>query len=215
MDPQVTVTVVPTSRMRIIAAAREQIESKGIMGLRVQDVADAAGVSVPLIYKYFGDRDGLLAQTLGSMYDEFVLKQIDGARAYFHSLENPTFEAVAVMLAIPERGDRRNQRWISLQIMAASVEIPALRAQLGIIQMATTEYLSTFLDEVQMMLTGKIHASSRPLALLVRSFAYGFTINDVLKENDVEVDNDEYITMMKDMFLHVISPDGPSEITVR
>lgn len=208
MDPQVLVTVVPTSRMRIMAAAREQIESKGIMGLRVQDVADAAGVSVPLIYKYFGDRDGLLAQTLASMYDEFVLKQIDAARLHFRSLENPTFEAVAVMLAIPEQSDRRSQRWVSLQIMAASVEIPALRTQLGIIQMATTENLATFLDEVQMQLTGKIHTSSRALALLVRSFAYGFTINDVLAENDVAVDHDVYIQMMTDMFLHVISSNS-------
>lgn len=205
MDSQVLVTVVPTSRMRIIAAARNQVETKGIMGLRVQDVADAAGVSVPLIYKYFGDRDGLLAQTLASMYDEFILKQIDAARLYFRSLENPTFEAVAVMLAIPEQGNRRSQRWISLQIMAASVEIPALRTQLGVIQMATTEYLASFLDEVQMQLAGKIYASSRALALLVRSFAYGFTINDVLADNEVEVDNDEYIQMMTAMFLHVIS----------
>lgn len=208
MDPQVLVTVVPTSRMRIMGAARAQVESKGIMGLRVQDVADAAGVSVPLIYKYFGDRDGLLAQTLGSMYDEFVLKQIDAARLYFRSLENPTFEAVAVMLAMPERTDRRNQRWVSLQIMAASVEIPALRTQLGIIQMATTENLAGFLDEIQMQLTGRIYTSSRALALLVRSFAYGFTINDVLAENDVAVDHDVYIQMMTDMFLHVISSNS-------
>lgn len=208
MDPQVLVTVVPTSRMRIMGAARAQVESKGIMGLRVQDVADAAGVSVPLIYKYFGDRDGLLAQTLGSMYDEFVLKQIDAARLYFRSLENPTFEAVAVMLAMPERTDRRNQRWVSLQIMAASVEIPALRTQLGIIQMATTENLAGFLDEIQMQLTGRIYTSSRALALLVRSFAYGFTINDVLAENDVAVDHDVYIQMMTDMFLHVISSNN-------
>lgn len=208
MDSQVLVTVVPTSRMRIMGAARAQIEDKGIMGLRVQDVADAAGVSVPLIYKYFGDRDGLLAQTLGAMYDEFVLEQIDVARAYFRSLENPTFEEVAVMLAVPEQGNRRSQRWISLQIMAASVEIPALRAQLGLIQMATTEYLASFLDEIQMQLTGKIYASSRALALLVRSFAYGFTINDVLTENDVAVDHDVYIQMMTDMFLHVISSNS-------
>ena len=213
MDPQALVDVVPTSRMRIIAAARGQIETKGIMGLRVQDVADTAAVSVPLIYKYFGDRDGLLAQTLASMYDEFILRQIDGARVYFRSLENPTLENVADMLAITRQGDRTFQRGINLQIMAASMEIPALRAHLGIIQMAIIEQLSTFIDEVQMRLMGKINAPSRSLALLVRSFTYGFALNDILEEVDASVDDAEYINLMKVMLIHVFSTDSSKPAT--
>jgi AcrR family transcriptional regulator len=213
MDPQVLVSVVPTSRMRIMAAARVQIENKGIMGLRVQDVADTAEVSVPLIYKYFGDRDGLLAQTLTSMYDEFILGQIDSARVYFRSLENPTVENVANMLAITRHADRTFQRGVNLQIMAASMEIPALRAQLGIIQMAIVEQLSTFIDEVQMQLIGKINAPSRPLALLVRSFTYGFALNDLLEEVDATVDDAEYINMMKMMIVHVFTTDHSKPAT--
>lgn len=208
MDPQVLISVVPTSRMRIMAAAKVQIETKGIMGLRVQDVADAAEVSVPLIYKYFGDRDGLLAQTLSSMYDEFILEQIDSARAFFRSLENPTIETVADMLAITGQGHRTVQRGVNLQIMAASMEIPALRSQLGITQMAIIEQLSRFIDEVQMRLMGKINAPSRPLALLVRSFTYGFALNDLLEEVDATVDDAEYINLMKAMIVHVFSTDN-------
>ena len=66
-----------TSRERILAAARREVETKGILGLRVQDVAEEAKVSVPLMYKYFGDRDGLLAEVLGDMFEEFVLESID------------------------------------------------------------------------------------------------------------------------------------------
>ena len=211
MDPQVLVSVVPTSRMRIIAAARNEVETKGIMGLRVQDVADSAGVSVPLIYKYFGDRDGLLAQTLSSMYDEFILRQIDAARTYFRSLEHPTLENVADMLAITRQGDRISQRAINLQIMAASMEIPALRAHLGVIQMAIIEQLSAFIDEVQMRLMGKINAPSRPLALLVRSFTYGFALNDILDEVDATVDDGQYINLMKAMIIHVFTTDTSTE----
>lgn len=201
------VSLVPTSRMRILAAARQEIEDKGIMGLRVQDVADTANVSVPLIYKYFTDRDGLLAQTLVSMYDEFILGQIDLARNYFYSLENPTVEHVANMLAITREGDRTMRRWINLQIMAASMEIPALRKQLGIIQMAIVEHLSSFIDEVQIRLMGRINAPSRSVALLVRSFTYGFAINDILDEHEAGVDDQEYITMMKDMIAYMFTRD--------
>ena len=202
------VSVVPTSRMRILAAARQQIEDRGILGLRVQDVADAANVSVPLMYKYFGDRDGLLAQTLVAMYDEFILNQIDLARAYFRSLENPTIEHVTNMLAITREGDRTSKRWINLQIMAASLEIPALRHQLGIVQMATLEHLTSFIDEVQIRLTGKINAPSKSVALLVRSFTYGFAINDILDEHDAGVEDSEYINMMKEMLSHIFTTEN-------
>ena len=209
-EPLGLVTVVPTSRMRILAAARQQIEEKGILGLRVQDVADAANVSVPLIYKYFADRDGLLAQTLVSMYDEFILNQIDLARAYFRSIENPTVEHVANMLAITREGDRTSKRWVNLQILTASMEIPALRHQLGIIQMAITEHLALFIDEIQIRLTGKINAPSRSVALLVRSFSYGFAINDILDEHKAGADDDEYINMMKEMLAHIFTTEKMS-----
>ena len=53
-----------TSRQRIELAAHAIIDETGIIGLRMQDVADRADVSVPLIHKYFGDRLGLLTQIL-------------------------------------------------------------------------------------------------------------------------------------------------------
>ena len=60
------------SRERIIAAAKHELHEVGILGLRVQDVAKRANTSVSLIYKYFEDRDGLLAQVLGDMHDERI-----------------------------------------------------------------------------------------------------------------------------------------------
>ncbi|MFN9954552.1 MAG: helix-turn-helix domain-containing protein, partial [bacterium] len=50
---------------RILRSAREQIAAKGILGLRVADVAAAAYSSVTQIYRYFGSREGLLARVLG------------------------------------------------------------------------------------------------------------------------------------------------------
>ena len=51
----------PTTRESILASARAEIDQYGIIGLRLSAVAEKAQVSVPLIYKYFEDRDGLLA----------------------------------------------------------------------------------------------------------------------------------------------------------
>jgi site-specific recombinase len=117
------------------------------------------------------------------------------------------------MLAITRQSDRSFQRGINLQIMAASIEIPALRVHLGITQMAIIEQLSTFIDEVQMRLMGKINAPSRSLALLVRSFTYGFSLNDILEEVDAAVDDEEYINLMKVMMVHVFSTDNSEATT--
>ena len=73
--------------------------------------------------------------------------------------------------------------------------------------MAIIEQLSVFIDEVQMRLMGKINAPSRPLALLVRSFTYGFALNDLLEEVDATVDDAQYINLMKAMIIHVFTTE--------
>lgn len=48
----------------ILDAAIAVIARRGIRGLRVEEVATAAGVAVSLLYYYFGTRDGLVRATL-------------------------------------------------------------------------------------------------------------------------------------------------------
>ena len=56
----------------IIESARREIELNGILGLRVADVAAGANYSLTQVYRYFGDRDGLLARVLGDLYEEII-----------------------------------------------------------------------------------------------------------------------------------------------
>lgn len=192
MRPQV-----PTSRERIVAAAQEQIEQKGILGLRVQDVAEKAQVSVPLIYKYFGDRDGILAEALGSMFEEMALNRLDSSQQYFLTLESPTIDDVVEMLALPEQDFRRASRWSRVQILAASMEIPALRTRLGVAQTAIYDQLTTYMDTVQKKMTGgKIVASSAALAMLVQTYSFGFILND-LEDGGSRVSDEEFMGLMR------------------
>jgi AcrR family transcriptional regulator len=58
------------SRLRLISAARaELIERNGV--LEVNSVADRAGVSVGLIYRYFGSRAGLVGAVVDDFYSRF------------------------------------------------------------------------------------------------------------------------------------------------
>ncbi|MFD6155970.1 TetR/AcrR family transcriptional regulator [Nocardia sp. NPDC060256] len=51
-------------RDSILESAARVVAQRGIRGLRVEELAEAAGVSTSLIYYHFKDRAGLLAQTL-------------------------------------------------------------------------------------------------------------------------------------------------------
>lgn len=49
---------------RILAASRSEIAARGVRGLRVENVAKRAKVSVGLVYYHFKDRAGLLNATI-------------------------------------------------------------------------------------------------------------------------------------------------------
>jgi len=203
------------SRERIVAAAQEEIELKGILGLRVQDVAERARVSVPLIYKYFGDRDGILAEALGAMFEEFVLQRLDHSEQYFLSLESPTIDDLVAMLALPRQDFRRASRWARVQILAASMEIPALRTRLGLAQTAIYDQLITFMDQVQKkMMGGQIVVSSAALAMLVHSYSLGFILND-LEDGGSRVSDEEFTHLMHAMLSGVfdLSQRAPTNLS--
>lgn len=203
------------SRERIVAAAQEEIELKGILGLRVQDVAERARVSVPLIYKYFGHRDGILAEALGAMFEEFVLQRLDHSEQYFLSLESPTIDDLVAMLALPRQDFRRASRWARVQILAASMEIPALRTRLGLAQTAIYDQLITFMDQVQKkMMGGQIVVSSAALAMLVHSYSLGFILND-LEDGGSRVSDEEFTHLMHAMLSGVfdLSQRAPTNLS--
>lgn len=190
----------PSSRERIIAAARAEVEAKGILGLRVQDVAVNAKVSVPLIYKYFIDRDGLLAEVLGEMFEEFVLEQIDASEAFFNALESPTVDDLLAVLALPQQDFRRPRRWQRMQILAASMEIPTLRARLSLVQNILHERLVAFMDNAIRRITNDAPTMScAALAMLVQSYGFGFVLNDLLEEGGGGVTDDEFASLMRAM----------------
>jgi len=191
---------IPSSRERIVAAARVEVEAKGILGLRVQDVAQNAKVSVPLIYKYFVDRDGLLAEVLGEMFEEYVLEQFDASEAFFNALESPTVDDILAVLALPQQDFRRPRRWQRMQILAASMEIPALRARLSLVQNILHERLVAFMENAIRRITNEEPTMScAALAMLLQSYGFGFVLNDLLEEGGGGVTDEQFVSLMRAM----------------
>ena len=195
-----TTTETPNARERIIAAAKHELHEVGILGMRVQEVAKLADTSVSLIYKYFEDRDGLLAQVLGDMHDEridnweklFAHALLDDAPRGEFSVEN-----LLSNLPMPN-----SEYFLALgmdraQMLAALNSNPKLRERIE----QTTQRLFTLTLKVvsNADISGKENDSfNRVTALVISSLNLIFINNDLL--GDHRVTDDEYTAFLKAIF---------------
>jgi AcrR family transcriptional regulator len=188
------------SRGRIIAAAKHELHEVGILGMRVQEVAKLADTSVSLIYKYFEDRDGLLAQVLGDMHDE----RIDNweklfAHALSDTMPRGEFSVEDLLSNLPMPN---SEYFLALgmdraQMLAALNSNPKLRERIE----QTTQRLFTLTLKVvsNADISGKENDSfNRVTALVISSLNLIFINNDLL--GDHRVTDDEYTAFLKAIF---------------
>lgn len=119
----------PLTRAKILDSARAEIDRHGIIGLRVSDVASGAQVSVPLIYKYFVDRDGLLAAVLGDWYDGFIFRYRAMIDTWIEGATSISIEEFAHLSPKPRAGDNQKDREFRLKVLATALENPQLQAR--------------------------------------------------------------------------------------
>jgi AcrR family transcriptional regulator len=196
----VTTTETPNARERIIAAAKHELHEVGILGLRVQEVAKLAETSVSLIYKYFEDRDGLLAVVLGDMHDE----RIDNWEKMFaHALLDDaprgefSVEDLLSNLPMPNSKYFLDLGMDRAQMLAALNSNPKLRERIE----QTTQRLFTLTLKVvsNADISGKENDSfNRVTALVISSLNLIFINNDLL--GDHRVTDDEYTAFLKAIF---------------
>jgi AcrR family transcriptional regulator len=108
------------SRQLILESARAEIEKNGILGLRVADVAANANYSISVIYRHFGDRDGLLAQVLGDLYEE-ILDQTSKRTADLIPPEGPlTVDQILALAPKPSEVHEWSVPRLRLQVLAVA-----------------------------------------------------------------------------------------------
>ena len=120
----------PTTRENILASARAEIDRNGIIGLRLSAVAEKAHVSVPLLYKYFEDRDGLLAVVLGDWYEGFVFQYRSMIDNWIDSAEQISLEQFAQLSPKPGAGAMQKDREFRLKVLATALENPQLHQRI-------------------------------------------------------------------------------------
>lgn len=119
------------TRDRLLASARDEIRRRGILGLRVADVAANAHYSVSVIYRHFGDRDGLLAAVLGDMYDETLDRRKATIASRIPAQGPLTLDQVVRLAPAPSEMKDSDELRIRLQILAVAATNPSLERRIA------------------------------------------------------------------------------------
>ncbi len=183
----------PTTRESILASARAEIDQYGIIGLRLSSVAEKAKVSVPLIYKYFDDRDGLLAVVLGDWYEQFVFRYQNAIDTWIDNATSITLEEFAQLSPKPRAGAMQTDREFRLKVLATALENPQLRLRVSKITNEVHSWGERTMDRaIPKLPEPDRHFDRRLFSWLLFNTMYVF--HDMLDSKPIE--DEEYISFL-------------------
>lgn len=183
-----------TSEELILQSAREELARTGILGLRVASVAEGAHCSITNIYRYFGDRDGLLARVLGDMYEEFTAAAVATFMARLNDHKNLTVRDIARALPFPTSESEMKIQAFRMQILATSTENQRLRDRLQkISKMRAKVWQESFAELDSKMAPGERY-DRRVFRVMLANFAPYY--NSLL--GDMQVTAEEFYDFVED-----------------
>jgi AcrR family transcriptional regulator len=186
-----------TTRERISTATIEEILNSGVLGLRIANVAKRAGVSIALIHKYFGNREGLIAEVLADRIESDYKRENERFLEDVARLApelNP--ETVAGLMPMPEDEWRREIRWLRIEARAASQRIPELRERLSRSTMAMVSESENTITAARELSGNASTIPARTIAWAMLSYADGFSSRDL---NDNTISNDSYLPLIAEL----------------
>jgi len=183
----------PATRELILKCATAEIDAYGIIGLRLSSVAQKAQVSVPLIYKYFNDRDGLLAVVLGDWYEKFVFRYRTMVDTWIDAATTITLEEFAQLSPKPQAGAMQKDREFRLQVLATALENPQLHHRIKALTIDSHAWgIATMDRAIPKLPESDRHFDRRFFSLLLFNTMYVFY--DLL---DAErIDDEQYISFL-------------------
>jgi AcrR family transcriptional regulator len=181
------------AKRAIVLAARQEIRISGILGLRIAAVAANAHYSASAIYRYFGDRNGLLAAVLSELYEELL----DGRRAAIAKqfpAEGPlSIDDIVHLAPSPSEMADSEELRLRLQIMAVAATNPALEQRISEIAQRRFEEMRAFLRYLQSRLAPGQYFDERVFTVLL--------VNQLLYYNtllgDHAADDESYYAFLK------------------
>lgn len=180
-------------RSRVLAAARQEVVDRGILGLRVANIARSAGCSITSMYRYFGSRDGVLAEVLLQLYEEsfeamysVVLERLGGTGPV-------SVDDIVASIPMPFSPTSHKEHQIRSQVLAVAGVNPILRAKLAESIQNRRKMLETVLDDIDGRLPAGITLNREIFTVFI--FNLNFHYNDLM--GDHAVTNEQYAGLLR------------------
>ena len=180
-------------RSRVLAAARQEVVDRGILGLRVANIARSAGCSITSMYRYFGSRDGVLAEVLLQLYEEsfeamysVVLERLGGTGPV-------SVDDIVASIPMPFSPTSHKEHQIRSQVLAVAGVNPILRAKLAESIQNRRKMLETVLDDIDGRLPAGITLNREIFTVFI--FNVNFHYNDLM--GDHAVTNEQYAGLLR------------------
>lgn len=171
----------PASMGRIRRSTLSHLRKRGILGLRVTDVARSARVSVPLLYKYFNDRDGLIADVLAGVVEDSLSREAALLLASL-GINGVGLPVASTGSSRVGRLSPRENRMLRLGAYAAAADNPRLGARLGEVQRRIEQAVA---DSLRLHYPQAVGAATSPEVAAVLLLA----INDVIIDRQLRGDS--------------------------
>jgi AcrR family transcriptional regulator len=133
----------------ILQSAREELLTNGILGLRVADVAAKSNTSITQIYRFFRNRDGLLARVLGDIYDEQTQVAVDAYLSHLPAERALTIRDLADAIPVELTPELIKVQGLRNQILATSVHNNDLHDRLKVCSQRLLELWTVELEKLQ------------------------------------------------------------------
>jgi AcrR family transcriptional regulator len=177
---------------RILEAAKSEIDERGVLGFRVLEVSEKAKAAVPLIYRHFGGRNGLVAAALADQFESIMTEEISRVHEAIAQSPSLSIDELLEFLPLPSRRPEAvSIRWKRLSVMATARELPELQVRLAEAQMRINDAFEQVITEART----PVPVNPRALSLLFQSMVIGFTINDL--DSARQVSNDDFANLWR------------------
>ena len=133
-------------RLRILGAARTQLDSRGLTALTMQNIADTSDVSLKTLYNLFGSRELLLLEAAWELLDNLeVSGAVQYAKPGISRLMAYTEGAIQGFEYTPEYA-----RVIVSILLRAERDDPTARVQLGRVQQVALNSLTAAVEQEEL-----------------------------------------------------------------
>jgi AcrR family transcriptional regulator len=195
----------PPAAERLLAATIAAIDEGGESNVKVQDIADAAGVQIPILYRKYGSRDGLIqaahiARLSGQLEREMSELAAAMAKANTGEEFRALLEAVLRGVCSSERRDARMKR---VNIIGSSYGRPALAKAISAAQQRAISNIAGVLARPQEQGWLRQGLDLDAVAAWIAGTALGRIVIEV---GDSDVDDEAWDAIFADAVRHVLLP---------